>query len=111
MSGDQLPDPAASRRGFGFSFGMKDLLALLDKIPIWARLRETPDRVDELEKRVKALEEKPKLPICEKCGVGYVRLDRTESMEGPFAALSGSGLHIKVYKCDSCGMETKAGGR
>lgn len=87
--------------------GFKDILPLLEKIPGWKRITETPARVDELEKRLKALEETPKLPICQKCGLGYMRLDRQEDLKGAFAVFNDSGLSISVYKCDKCGFETK----
>jgi hypothetical protein len=64
------------------AFGISDLLSLLDKIPQWARIRASPDRCDELERRVAALEQRPNLPLCEKCGVGYMRLDRQEAPTG-----------------------------
>lgn len=87
--------------------GPKDFLALLEKIPAWKRLSAAPDRIDELERRLAALEAKPKLPICEACGEGYMRLKRAEAPKGPFAVFEGSGMQIKVFQCDKCGMETK----
>jgi hypothetical protein len=53
-----------------FSLDPKDLLQLLDRIPVWKRIAAMPGRLDELEKRLAALEQKPNLPICEACGIG-----------------------------------------
>ena len=89
------------------AWGVKDLISLLEQVPLWKRLSGMPARLEELERRVAALEERPKLPICEKCGIGYMRLDRTEEMGGPFAVLGDSGAHIKIYKCDRCGNEDR----
>lgn len=88
--------------------GLSDILSLLDKIPIWKRLTELPAKVEELEKRISALEERPLLPICPSCGVGHVHLDRTEELGGSFRRLgAATGASIHVFKCDKCGMETK----
>jgi ssDNA-binding Zn-finger/Zn-ribbon topoisomerase 1 len=89
------------------AFGMSDLLSLLDEIPQWARIRATPERCDEIEKRLSALEQRPNLPLCEKCGVGYMRLDRQEAPTGAFAVFADAGVRIKVYKCDNCGLEIR----
>ena len=86
---------------------VKDFVSLLEQIPIWKRLSALPTRMDELERRLAALEQKPKLPICEKCGIGYMRLDRNDKLTGPFAVFEGAGSHIKVYKCDNCGSEER----
>ena len=88
-------------------FGLNDLISLLDKIPQWSRIRATPDRCDALEKRIAALEQRPNLPICEKCGVGYMRLDRQEAPTGAFAVFAEAGVRIKVFKCDNCGLEVR----
>lgn len=34
-----------------FMFGLKDLTELLDKWPVWKRISQTPDRIDQLEKK------------------------------------------------------------
>jgi len=86
---------------------MKDLLPLLEKIPIWRRIAELPRRVDELERRLAALEQRPALPICAKCGIGHRRLDREEKMTGAFAVFNDSGTRIRVFKCDQCGFEDR----
>lgn len=87
--------------------GAKDFLELLGKVPLWKRLSEVPSQVDALEKRIAALEAKPRLPMCEACGEGFAKLNRTEKPSGPFDVFEGSGMQIRVYKCDKCGFETK----
>lgn len=87
---------------------IKDILPILERIPGWKRLVEAPKRIDELETRIKALEERPALPICEKCGIGHRRLDREEPMAGP-VGITLPGARVKVYKCDHCGLETRNG--
>ena len=54
-----------------------DLLALLDKIPIWKRVQETPARMDLLEKRIEELEkrlERAPGAACPACGALAMRL-------------------------------------
>jgi predicted RNA-binding Zn-ribbon protein involved in translation (DUF1610 family) len=65
-----------------------------------------PDKVDALEKRLAALEEKPKLPICEACGEGFMRRQADAPLTGHFAVFNDAGGGLKVYRCDKCGFET-----
>jgi predicted RNA-binding Zn-ribbon protein involved in translation (DUF1610 family) len=88
-------------------FGIGDVLSILDRIPIWKRIKALPDKIDEFEKRLAALEEKPKLPICEACGEGYMRRQADAPLTGHFAAFNDAGHGIKVYRCDKCGFETR----
>lgn len=78
----------------------KDVNDLLDRIPIWKRLQGLPDRVDVLEAKVAALEEKlnGKYPadVCRKCGDRAMRLNRTM---GP----NTKGNMIESWKCEKCG--------
>jgi hypothetical protein len=83
-------------------FGIGDALSILDHIPIWKRVKELPDKVAAIEKRLAALEAKPNLPICEACGEGFMR-----RLTGHFAVLNDAGHGLKVYKCDKCGFETR----
>ncbi len=72
-------------------------------------MKDLPARFDELEKRLAALEAKPRLPICEKCGTGYMRLDRQEALTGMWSKLDPTEGGIGIYKCDNpdCGGETR----
>ena len=88
-------------------FGIGDALSILDHIPAWRRVKELPDKVASIEKRLAALEAKPNLPICEACGEGFMRRQADAPLTGPFAVFSDGGLGLKVYKCDKCGFETR----
>jgi hypothetical protein len=104
-----ISDPPGSGGGVKLPFGIGDILSLLDRIPIWKRVKALPEQVDALEKRIAVLEAKPNLPICESCGEGYMRRQKDQSMTGPFAVFNSAGHSIAVYKCDKCGFETRKG--
>lgn len=62
-----------------------DILAILDKIPIWKRVQETPTRVDDLEKRIEELErrlERAPGATCEACGAHSMRLTKQGRVMG-----------------------------
>ena len=88
---------------------LSEITELLRRWDVRRRVEAAPDRIDALEKRVAALEQRPNLPICEKCGIGYMRLDRTEAPRGHFKVFEGIGMQVKIYKCDNdnCGMEIR----
>ena len=65
-------DGAPSGSGGKLPFGIGDALSLLDHIPIWKRVKELPDKMAAIEKRLAALEAKSNLPICEACGEGFM---------------------------------------
>jgi hypothetical protein len=88
-------------------FGIGDALSILDHIPIWKRVKELPDKVAAIEKRLAALEAKPNLPICEACAEGFMRRQADAPLTGDFAVFNDAGLGLKVYKCDKCGFETR----
>lgn len=79
-----------------------DLLALLDKIPIWKRMQEAPDKIAALEARIaeleKRLERAPGL-ACEKCGALAVRLTQQGRIMG------GHSGHWSddTWTCSECG--------
>lgn len=80
-------------------FGLKDLMALLDRWEVWQRVRETPERLDALEPRIAALEEMlgGKWPpdVCKACGERAVRL--AQSM----APIQG-GVVRQEWHCSAC---------
>ena len=84
--------------------GLKDLTELLDKVPLWKRLKETPDKVVALEKRVAALEnlfEKAPGEACPACGERQMRRTWASDMRG-----SGANAHRnETWTCQSCGVE------
>ena len=60
---------------------IEDVLKALDRIPIWKRLGEIPEEVDDLKRRLAALEEKldGKWPadVCKHCGDRNLRLSHS----------------------------------
>lgn len=60
---------------------LEDIMKALDRVPIWKRLQELPEQVDELKTKVASLEEKlgGKWPpdVCRFCGERAVRLTST----------------------------------
>jgi hypothetical protein len=88
-------------------FGIGDALSLLDHIPIWKRVKELPDKMAAIEKRLAALEAKPQLPICEACGEGFMRRQADAPLTGQFAVFNAAGGGLKVYRCDKCEFETR----
>ena len=82
---------------------VKDILALLDKIPIWKQLNELPARVTELENRVQALESKKvtKSEICPRCKEDAYMLESSK----PNVHFGDTGAQDRLYKCQSCGFE------
>jgi hypothetical protein len=75
-----------------------DMLKALDRIPGWARLQVVPNEVDELKRRVTALEDKlgGKWPadVCRHCGeraarLGYSRLEKN--------------IEVQRWDCEKCG--------
>lgn len=57
---------------------LDDVLKALDRVPIWKRLNEVPEEVDDLKRRVSELEDKlgGKWPadVCKFCGERTLRL-------------------------------------
>ena len=82
-----------------------DILALLDKIPIWRRVQETPARVDALEKRVAALEAKlARAPgeTCPSCGDQAMRVKSSQPAKHGLGSL---GVREYLYECEACGFK------
>lgn len=104
LSNESDPTPSG---GGKLPFGIGDALSLLDRVPIWKRVKELPDKVEALERRIAALESKPKLPLCESCGEGFMRRQKDERLSGVFAEFNDAGAGIAVYRCDKCGFETR----
>ncbi len=80
---------------------LDDVMKTLDRIPLWKRLGEVPGEVDELNRRVSALEGKlnGKWPadVCRYCGERAVRL---ESIRGP----NSKGMLQEDWECAACGQ-------
>ncbi|WP_063657120.1 hypothetical protein [Candidatus Arsenophonus triatominarum] len=84
---------------------LSELDNLLEKIPLWKKLKSVPSEVEDLKRRVIELEKiinsKPG-DKCPKCGDMTYRLDRTE----PDPTFSDVGVNRNFYKCSSCGYAT-----
>lgn len=84
---------------------VKSVIELLKEYPLGKTILALPARIDELEKRVKELENKLASPLgdrCEYCGENQKFLDREEPAPGypPF-------IFYKVYHCKGCHKEVK----
>lgn len=80
-----------------------DILAILDKIPIWRRVQETPARVDALEKRIAELEARlNRAPgaACPSCGALEFRVSKTEL----HPRLGRLGAKNVTRTCGACGF-------
>jgi predicted RNA-binding Zn-ribbon protein involved in translation (DUF1610 family) len=79
------------------------MLAALDRWSEWKRMREAPGRIDELEKRLAALETSPKKAPgrpCPACGEPAMRRISIAPDPGPFGDL---GTKIETWRCSECG--------
>jgi len=68
--------------------GMSDLIAILDKIPIWKTLKDLPGKVESLENKIAELETKLKLappPTCPYCfkGEQFIKYRHSFAMAKP----------------------------
>lgn len=80
-----------------------EITTLLEKIPLWKRLKTLPAEVEELKNRVAQLEARVSgggaADICPKCRNPSFELDRTEN-DPTFGDL---GIQRRVYVCSGCG--------
>jgi DNA-directed RNA polymerase subunit M/transcription elongation factor TFIIS len=78
---------------------VSDLLTLLDKVPVWKRIKELPDRIVKLESRVSELEGKLGKPLskdaCPKCGERQFFVEHSRTV-------GAVGLQERIYKCRAC---------
>lgn len=86
-----------------------DLLSSLKNLVEWERLLKAADKVEDLERRIKALE--ARLPIapphetCPKCAVGRWHKATSTPSRGPFGRLGALDV---TYACTACDYtETK----
>lgn len=79
---------------------VKDINELLEKIPIWKKLIATPTRVDELEKRIIALEKKfsgsgGQCPYCKQPTGNLLEIK-------PDPVMGDLGVRRYYYECNNC---------
>ncbi|OGU70184.1 MAG: hypothetical protein A2V93_03910 [Ignavibacteria bacterium RBG_16_34_14] len=81
-------------------FSLKDLNELLDKMPLWKRMKESPERIDALEKRIVSLEKRlsGSGDICPKCKQPTLELVSSKNINELI------GLRQFNYKCSNCGF-------
>ena len=79
-----------------------DLLSALDRIPIWKRLHQVPEEVDDLKARISALEaklgEKWPADVCRFCGARAARLN---DLFGP----DSKGYTHEYWVCSECNRQ------
>jgi hypothetical protein len=82
-----------------------DIVSLLEKIPIWKRLKALPDEFDALKAKVAALEselkKRPSLETCPICETGNLKVTNVT----PHGHLGDLGIQNRTLKCDNpaCG--------
>lgn len=86
------------------SISLGDILKTLDQFKEWPRIKATPARVDELEKRVAALEARLAAPqvVAEPCPYcsGPLKL----VSEAPAQHFGVFGVKERTYRCEPCGQ-------
>jgi C4-type Zn-finger protein len=82
---------------------LADILNALDRWPEWKKVKETPARVDELEKRIAALESRPERApgeACPKCRAYKFHVEKSAAAPGHFGQM---GMRQYHWLCDECG--------
>lgn len=79
---------------------VSDILKLLDQVPVWKTLRALPRRVDDLERRLAALEAAPGTPAhvleCAECGApARVTAIKDHPTFGPL------GVKLRTVSCEN----------
>ncbi len=84
---------------------IKDLTELLDRLPQWKRMKDSPARIDKLEERLKAIEDKMSgtgelCPFCKQPALELLEIQ-------PLPFFEESGIKKYIYKCLKCGKPYK----
>jgi len=84
---------------------IKDINELLEKIPIWKKLVQLPDRLDGIEKRLKSIEDKMSGSgeLCPYCKQPTLQLLEIK----PHKLFGEAGLKVGSYKCNNCKKDFK----
>ena len=81
---------------------LEHILQVLEKWPTWERMREAPDRVDALEKRLAELEGRlAPGEACPTCGAPELRVVGSRSALG----VAGTVVGVNRLQCAACGFE------
>lgn len=90
---------------------VSDIIKLLEQIPIWKTLRDTPKKIQDLEARMAALETAasaqralPKIPAAKACPMCGAEMKVTAERPHPSFAFAGVKLHDMAC---SCGHKTE----
>lgn len=86
---------------------ISDILKVLDKIPIWGKLKTLPDIVEDLETRIKRIENKlegKSGKLCPKCGSSNYTIAKSY----PDPQFKFAGKNRIIYKCPDCGHTRQA---
>ena len=79
---------------------LDSVLSILDKFPLWRRIKEAPDKLDALDERVTGLEEKLgdtwPADVCRYCGKRAARLHLP-------GQANGRGVVREMWRCQKCG--------
>lgn len=79
---------------------VEEVLVALNKIPAWKRVSATPERLDELEARVRTLEERlsGRGDMCPKCK--KLTYELVETKEDPMTGSLGG--RRDMFRCTNC---------
>lgn len=80
---------------------LEDVMKALERIPIWKRVIALPDRMDQLERRIAAIEKLAAggaidgCPICN--SFGFVRISTRKHPQ-----FGAAGLMLDLFRCEEC---------
>ena len=85
---------------------LQDVITALDQIPLWKKLKNAPEQIQALEKRVAELEKRLENPgdACPRCGKLAFRVVSERPHNDP--DLGSLGLTVRNMKCQECGFES-----
>ncbi len=79
---------------------LDNVLSILDKFPVWRRMKEAPEKLDALERRVTTPEEKLgdtwPADVCRFCGNRAARLHESRRA-------NDRGIIHESWQCEECG--------